>query len=458
VSASRETQALLTRRAARRGRAARGAVRAGVLAAAACLAALVVSWLVTTPEEADASAGTRGLAPLSGDRAVPLEWMPPGTNASPLPSDEIFPPQTITIRFDHQRHVEGIGLSCKSCHAAAYDSLASADRLLPDPTETCDNCHDTDHRDLAAVKAGEGPIGQCGFCHVGAEAGAGGRVARTVIPEPQLRFPHKKHLDRNIDCGQCHGHVEKLELATREQLPRMAGCFNCHAMSGAAQGEAKGECITCHLTDRGGKMDTTFATGPLLPPEWLHMAGHTPDWIDRHKTIAANDSKFCASCHTEESCAECHDGRVRNRKVHPNDWISMHPEAARMDNPRCTSCHQLQTFCADCHRRVGVARDIGGGSREIGRRFHPPPEVWTTTPRGPSHHAWEAQRNLNACVSCHSERDCATCHATRGVGGGMGVNPHPLGFASRCGSAMRKNPRPCLVCHASGDGKLELCR
>ena len=85
-------------------------------------------------------------------------------------------------------------------------------------------------------------------------------------------------------------------------------------------------------------------------------------------------------------------------------------------------------------------------------------EVWTTAPRSGGHHAWEAQRNLNQCVSCHSERDCTTCHATRGVGGGMGVNPHPVGFENRCGSALRKNPRPCLVCHATGDGKLEACR
>ena len=46
----------------------------------------------------------------------------------------------------------------------------------------------------------------------------------------------------------------------------------------------------------------------------------------------------------------------------------------------------------------------------------------------------------------------------QGVGGGMGVNPHPVGFENRCGSALRKNPRPCLVCHATGDGKFEFER
>jgi hypothetical protein len=408
--------------------------------------------------EARASAGVRGLAPLAGDREVPLALMPPGSDVSPVPSDEIFPPQTITIRFDHRRHVQELGLACTTCHGAAYGSTAASDRLLPDPRRTCDGCHGTDHDDLRAVRPGDDPIGQCGTCHLGDGAGVGGQVARTVIPDPNLRFSHRAHLDRNIGCGHCHGRVEELELATRDQLPRMAGCLACHGLTGEAQGGASGACTTCHLTDRGGRLDTTFATGQLLPPRWLRMAEHTPDWLDRHGPVAANDSQFCASCHTEESCAECHDGRVRPRKVHPGDWIGMHATAARLDNPRCTTCHQLQTFCADCHRRVGVARDGPQGMRELGRRFHPPPSVWTTAPRSAGHHAWEAQRNLNQCVSCHSERDCATCHATRGVGGGQGVNPHPLGFADDCAGALRRNPRPCLVCHASGDARLARCR
>jgi hypothetical protein len=205
-------------------------------------------------------------------------------------------------------------------------------------------------------------------------------------------------------------------------------------------------------------VQTAYGSQFLIPPRWLHAAAHDADWIERHKTVAADDSAFCGSCHTSKECADCHDGNVRPRKVHPNDWLSMHPQAARTDNPHCTSCHNEQTFCADCHRRVGVARDSPSGNRPPGRRFHPPPIEWTTAPRGPNHHSWEAERNLNACVSCHTERDCATCHATKGVAGGGGVDPHPAGFSSRCGAALRQNPRPCYVCHQSSDSDLRSCR
>lgn len=409
-------------------------------------------------EPKPAAAYTSGLAPMPNGAAVPLELMPPGSKESPIPSDEIFPPQSITIRFNHKKHVKELKLSCKSCHGAAFTSLASSDSLLPSPTETCDSCHDVSHADLSNVTAGKEEDGQCSYCHVGATTGAGGRVAPLVIPAPNLRFAHKKHLDRNINCQQCHGRVEELELATRDQLPRMAGCFTCHALPKPAAGDAASACTTCHLTEPNGKLVQDFGTGELLPPDWLHMAGHTPDWIERHKTVAGADSSFCASCHTEEDCAACHDGRIRDRNVHPNDFISMHASAARLDNPRCTSCHQLTTFCGDCHRRVGVARDGPTGNRPTGARFHPDPSIWSDSPRGMQHHAWEAQRNLNACVSCHTERDCATCHATRGLAGGAGVSPHPLGFSSKCSVAWAQNPRPCLVCHTSSDPKLMSCK
>ncbi|MBK8941656.1 MAG: cytochrome c family protein [Polyangiaceae bacterium] len=452
-----------TRPPPRPSRAARLAPFALVAAiAAAALAALLPA---VHADDAPAPAAppaapayTSGLSPMPGDAPVPLDLMPPGSKESPVPSDEIFPPQSITIRFNHKKHVKDLKMSCKTCHGAAYASNQSSDTLLPDPTATCDSCHDVSHADRTNVIAGKEENGQCSFCHLGASKGAGGRVAPFVIPSPNLRFPHKKHLDRNINCQQCHGRVEELELATRDQLPRMAGCFTCHNMPKPAAGDAPSACTTCHLTEPNGKLALSFATGELLPPDWLHMAGHTPDWIERHKTIAANDSSFCASCHTEGDCADCHDGKVRDRNVHPNDWISMHWSAARLDNPRCTSCHQQTSFCGDCHRRVGVARDSPVGNRIGAGRFHPDAATWVYPPRSAGHHAWEAERNLNTCVSCHAERDCATCHASRGLAGGAGISPHPTGFSSKCSTAWAKNPRPCLVCHASSEARLTGCQ
>jgi len=440
-----------------------------LLIVVSALAALLAA-VAHAPEvnAGDGAAIVHGLAPLPGGGAVPEHLRPPGSLPDDGgPSPIVFPEQKLTIRFNHKKHVKELKLSCTTCHTRAKTSNHSADSMLPEATR-CDGCHFTDHRNLSAVTAESGELlGQCAFCHLGYDERHGNRVARMALPAPNLKFNHALHFERNIGCAQCHGAVQELELATRDQLPRMRGCYNCHQMPEPARGAAQGACPTCHLTDPGGSLKTTFAAGMLLPPPWLHDSGHGPDWIERHKKIAGDESRFCANCHSESYCTNCHDGRVRPRRVHPNDWLSMHPTAARQNNPSCTSCHQQQSFCLGCHQRAGVTLS-GPTSNLDGRgRFHPPKSLWTEGLRGPGHHAWEAQRNLNACVSCHQERDCTTCHATAAVGGrgsgltlggGQGVNPHPRGFRDRCGLALRQNARPCLVCHHPSDPQLEQCR
>jgi hypothetical protein len=400
----------------------------------ACTLAALSSWL-------------SGASALPDGGANPRAWLPPGApSPDDGPSTAIFPPQKLGILFDHRKHVKDLKLSCGACHDKAAASTSAADRLLPGPA-TCDPCHKTDHSDLGAVRRDTSALGQCALCHREFTGTAAASVAPTDVPAANMRFNHKAHADRNIGCGQCHGSVEQMELATRDQLPRMAGCLRCHNMPPSAAGGAKSECSVCHLETPDGRLRTGFPTGQMKPPQWLHNAQHASDFIRTHKRAAADDSQFCGRCHSESYCTDCHDGKVRPRHVHPNDWISMHPVAAQLNNPRCTSCHAGQSFCLDCHTRAGVTKS---GPNAQGYRFHPSGWVDLTSSRAAGRHGWEAKRNLAACVSCHTERDCASCHATTGRSG-LGLNPHPAGFASDCASRLRRNSRPCLVCHDPSD-------
>jgi len=216
-----------------------------------------------------------GFTPLPHDARVPLRWLPPGSFADDDgPSDVIFPPQKITLRFNHKFHLGQVpGTTCTSCHDAATTSTNSADRLLPSPKK-CDACHRTDHSQLSAVAAGPTDSGRCEFCHVGHRDADGNRVAVVDLPTPNLVFNHQKHAARNIGCAQCHGSVEELELATRDQMPRMRGCLKCHQMPDpAARGTAKSECTTCHIAARprdpksGSTTRTTRPTG-LSGTKW----------------------------------------------------------------------------------------------------------------------------------------------------------------------------------------------
>jgi hypothetical protein len=407
--------------------------------------------------EGSDAAALHGLAPLFGDRSVPLALLPPGADDR-APSDVVFPQQHIPIRFNHAKHLtKDVGAGCKTCHGAAYKSTSVSDRLTP-TGEQCDACHNTDHSDLSHVKEGDEAMGKCSFCHLGYKAESGSSVPAVSIPRANLVFDHKAHTDRNIGCPQCHGSIDQIELATRDQLPRMRGCFDCHQKAdSASRGEAKSACDTCHPGGgaSGTAIQTMFASGTLLPPRWLHNAEHTPDFIERHKTVAADDSQFCANCHKEDFCTDCHDGRVRPRNIHPNDYLNMHAIEARMETQKCRSCHEEQSFCVGCHMRVGVSESSPVNAKDSAR-FHPPKNVWSDLPVTPSHHSFEAERNLNACVSCHTERDCVACHGGRGIGGGF--DPHTSGFAGGCATQFRRNPRPCYVCHEGDDSALSKCR
>jgi hypothetical protein len=406
------------------------------------------------------------MGPMPGDQRVPAQWLPPGSFADDSgPSDVIFPPQEITLRFNHKFHTQeanGPKLKCETCHKGATSSESVNDKLTPSGA-VCDSCHMSDHTDANKVTPGDDEEGKCAFCHVGYKDGDGNKVARFELPRANMVFNHKKHVGRNIGCQQCHGAVQELELATRDQMPRMRGCFGCHQMpDSAARGEARSDCLNCHLhtsggqkESLGGRMRTAFASGKLLPPRWMKNAAHTPDWIQRHKNVAGNDSQFCANCHKEDFCVECHDGRVRPKNIHPSDYISMHPIEARQASQKCTSCHREQSFCITCHQRLGITMSGPADARMSGR-FHPAKEIWSDAPRKPGHHSFEANRNLNACVSCHIERDCVVCHGGAGIGAGF--NPHMRGFVGGCATQFKRNPRPCYVCHDPGAGALSQCR
>ncbi len=375
---------------------------------------------------------------------------------SHLPSDVIYPSQTLSLNFDHRPHLAH-GMRCLDCHTKAATSAQSSDRLLPSGT-VCDRCHQTDHRFVEASGA-EVPraSASCAVCHAGHRIEDAARVRPTIIPSPLLHFSHRAHAVRNIGCPNCHGQVARTGQSTREQLPTMRSCFVCHNQPAQSRGEARAECSTCHLADTSGRLKTALPTGKMMPPRWLGSAEHGPDFASRHGSVAANNSKLCANCHAESECVACHDGRLRPRSIHPNDFISMHALAARQESQSCVSCHRSQSFCQSCHQRAGVTMSGAAFPRSVQGRFHPSPEQFTNGPRNPRHHAWEAQRNIGACVSCHTERDCVQCHGSRG-GGGLGVNPHPAGFIARCGSALSRNPRPCLVCHDPSESSIRACR
>lgn len=359
----------------------------------------------------------------------------------------IYPTQSIPLRFNHAQHMNMAGLQCVRCHTTAPDSTRVDDRLIPGE-QTCQPCHAIDRAQPARESH---PTTRCEGCHEGFNPQQPMRVARVTVPTPNLRFSHRAHLTRGATCESCHGAMRSVDLATRLELPRMSSCVGCHRPGGAVD-----RCSTCHLTQPDGTLQIRFAEGVMNPPRWMRGMHHDADFWFTHRISAAQDGSRCATCHHEDECVACHDGRTRDRRTHPNDYVTLHVPDARMSSDRCGSCHRASTFCVACHERSGVSMNSAPAARALGR-FHPPASVWVSGPITSRHHGAEARRALTSCTSCHAEQDCVTCHATRRLGGG-GFSPHPPGFIARCGALLRASDRPCRQCHEDLSAITARCR
>jgi len=336
----------------------------------------------------------------------------------------------ITMSHKTAAHAE---LACTDCHAAAESSSRADDSLIPNES-TCARCH------AAQVRPAKPAAPTCGKCH--APLGAGGvPIARAPAMPRELHFSHRAHLLRGTQCGQCHADVNG-----EPQLPRMERCLDCHRAQQASS------CKRCHTTDPAGRLRTEHAGGRLLPRGPLMGMAHDADWIVRHRWVGADRGAVCSTCHEERQCVRCHDGRLPAAQIHAGDYLALHAQDARRGSTRCRSCHAPQTFCGECHSRMGLTTFAPREVRASGR-FHPPAAQWS---RGPAMHAREARRDLTSCTSCHAEADCVACHGGLGVGR-MSIDPHPPGFRRRCDKEIAANSRACVTCHGSVAAVRRLC-
>jgi hypothetical protein len=375
------------------------------------------------------------------------------------PSEVIFPSQELPLRFSHRKHLAK-KIECDFCHDKAPNSKLSSDNLIPSE-DTCSTCHpiDREHPERVAKSATA-----CSFCH------PAGTALRVVIPPPNLRFDHSAHVKKGVPCTHCHD-MQKVDVATRAQLPEMTLCLSCHdGVTSQARGlfHAASRCSTCHLVQPDNTLRQVFPSGVLRPSGKLRGDAHTLDFRTHHSEVAHNNEKYCQSCHRQDFCLSCHNGVVKPFDFHGNDYVSRHPIDARRNDPDCGSCHRRQSFCLSCHERMGVVdRRTGHSSafEPIGTRtFHPPGWANPTASNNPNHHAWQAQRNLRQCVACHRQETCLECHASNGSAAGaagqMWISPHPPDWAgsNRCQSLADRNQRMCLRCHAPSDSAHLSCR
>lgn len=346
------------------------------------------------------------------------------------------------IKFSHAKHIEA-GTECVQCHNAEA-STQSSDRILPTHTE-CQSCHEQEVNET------------CNFCHTGDDN-------MQALPNPvrDIHFNHKQHVaEQGMKCETCHQDLGKTDFATAHNLPSMATCNTCHNNV-----KATNQCEACH---------TNLAA--------LRPASHNLGNFKREHSRIMNLRTFdanCQSCHTEQSCAECHDGsnltalsagvktgmlspRVSGNdkaqaligeSVHGINYKFTHGIEAKGKAADCQTCHRSQEFCSDCHNNGSVA--LGG----VVPTSHEAPGFTTIgVGSGGGSHATLARRDIQRCMSCHDveggDANCITCHVDND--GIKGTNPrtHKSGFMrdNEDGEWHNDVNANCFVCHTDANAK-----
>lgn len=355
-------------------------------------------------------------------------------------SPVVYPVQRLPLIFSHGKHLAR-GATCATCHPAAATSRSAVDNLIPTEAE-CRACHPIDRADPERAVAGAPPA-RCAACHAGWAPGA--PVERVYLTPPPLKFSHAAH--GRAPCASCHGDLTKVELATTRQLPTMASCLACHR-----EGAGERRCADCHLTKRGGLLETRFPHGTLVPRFTGLGDAHGPGFPNAHRQEAMQQGATCAACHDRSECVACHQGVTKPLEFHRGNYLATHAIEARRGTPDCSACHRAQSFCVGCHERSGLGARVNSDfdASDPARAFHP--AGWASSAgAGENRHAREARRNLASCASCHREEDCLRCHSADASS--MRVSPHGKGWrgSARCRALDRGNRRMCLRCHVTQD-------
>lgn len=259
--------------------------------------------------------------------------------------------------FSHKFHMEEVEADCATCHDPAANSITGQDDLLPE-METCYECHDEDDT-------------ECTVCHRQPDE----PILLPRIADYSPKFTHKNHIARNIPCEKCHPGIAQSESVEQGlHLPQMATCMSCHELPQTSEG-----CYLCHTKD-----------------ESLTPASHLADWTHRHGLLSEANRQECYTCHTENYCADCHQGENLSNQIHPPEFIATHSISYLTRESDCVGCHQGKEFCAECHVHV---------NHVVPASHHLPD--WAA-----SGHGEAARTDFENCTVCHLSSDltCAECH------------------------------------------------
>ncbi|MFH0988452.1 MAG: hypothetical protein V1799_00360 [bacterium] len=352
-----------------------------------------------------------------------------------------------TIKFSHLKHVKDAGIECVDCHKAATTSKLSSDNLRSSH-ENCQSCHEDQLNKT------------CTFCHTSENQDT---YQAKEPPDRKLVFSHEFHLGKEkMECITCHQNVPEADDEVTIHVPKMTICNTCHN-----DAKASNYCEGCH-TDLSS----------LRPKEH-----NRTNFVREHKIEARLSTQTCSTCHTQESCLDCHSGSDLQKssvkggdlvsprsprlmaidrgqgnrliKVHDANFKMTHGVSAKSKMIECQTCHEQKTFCSTCH-------EAGGNVNQSG--FRPDSHAKADFIRlgigsGGGQHATLAKRDIETCASCHdaegADPACVHCHTDADGIKGTDPKTHTRGFMASNNGEWHTDPgSTCYMCHNDANARV----
>lgn len=136
-------------------------------------------------------------------------------------------PPSQPLPYSHKKHL-ALGLQCQDCHP----NPEPGDRMTFPATSKCMACHSSVARNKPSIQK------LASF----AKSGTPVPWVRVYVLPSWVYWNHRAHLEAQMTCEMCHGHVEELEIMARiTNVTTMAGCVDCHRNHDAGTG-----CRDCH--------------------------------------------------------------------------------------------------------------------------------------------------------------------------------------------------------------------
>ncbi len=136
------------------------------------------------------------------------------------------------IAYNHQVHVEGVGLACVDCHTRVE---TSARATLP-TIEICQNCH-------AGEPVSESPE-EARLIETYLSPNVPIEWQRVYRVPDHVYFSHRRHVvGGEIECVECHGNIAEMTspISVPAVRPTMETCTGCHR-----ERKVTNDCLSCH--------------------------------------------------------------------------------------------------------------------------------------------------------------------------------------------------------------------